>query len=47
MAADYDIPVIVNTDAHSIDRLDAYVDYGLELVKRCGLRRVELRRMVS
>ena len=42
MASDYDISVIVNTDAHSLDRLDAYVDYGLDLVRRCGLRRVEL-----
>ena len=42
MAADYDIPVMVNTDAHSLDRLNAYVEYGLDLVKKYGLKRVEL-----
>ena len=42
MAADYDIRVIVNTDAHSLERLDAHVQYGLDLVSEFGLRRVEL-----
>ena len=42
MAADYSVPVMVNTDAHSLERLDAYVEYGLDLVKKYGLKRVEL-----
>ena len=42
MAADYDIPVIVNTDAHGADQLDANVEYGLDLVRKYGLRRMEL-----
>ena len=42
MAADYDIPVMVNTDAHSLERLEACAEYGLEIVKKNGLRRVEL-----
>ena len=42
MAADYDIPVILNTDAHSLERLDAFTEYGFELIRKYGLRRVEL-----
>jgi len=42
MASDYEIPVILNTDAHSLERLDAYVEYGFELIRKYGLRRVEL-----
>lgn len=42
MASDYNIPVIVNTDAHSLERLEAHVEYGFDLVSRYGLRRVEL-----
>lgn len=42
MASEYDIPVILNTDAHSLERLNAYTEYGFDLIRRCGLRRVEL-----
>ena len=44
MASDYDIRVILNTDAHSPERLDAFTDYGLDLIRRYGLKRVELER---
>ena len=42
IASDYDIPVILNTDAHSLERLDAFADYGMDLIREYGLRRVEL-----
>ncbi len=42
MASDYDIPVILNTDAHSLERLNAFTDYGFDLIRRNGLKRVEL-----
>lgn len=42
MASDYEIPVILNTDAHSLERLDAFTGYGFEMIRRCGLKRVEL-----
>ena len=44
IASDYDIPVILNTDAHSLERLDAHVDYGMKLIDEFGLRRVEIQR---
>ena len=42
MASDYDIRVIVNSDAHSLERLEAYAEYGLTLAEKYGLKRVEL-----
>ena len=42
MAAEKNIRVIVNTDAHTVDQLDSGVDYGMELVRRYHLQRVEL-----
>ena len=42
MASDYDIPVILNTDAHSLERLNAFTDYGFDMIRRYKFRRVEL-----
>ena len=42
MASDYRISVIVNSDAHSPERLDESAGYGLALVEKYGLKRVEL-----
>lgn len=42
MASGRDIRVIINTDTHSIEKLDLDVDYGMELVSRYHLKRVEL-----
>ena len=42
LASDYGIDVIVNTDAHSLERLEAYAQFGIDMAERNGLRRVEL-----
>ena len=42
MASDFCIDVIVNTDAHSLERLEAYSQFGIDLAEKNGLRRMEL-----
>lgn len=42
MASGRNIKVIVNTDAHSVEKLDSGTDYGMELIRRFNLQWVEL-----
>ena len=42
MASGRNLKVIVNTDAHSVEKLDSGTDYGMELIRRFNLQRVEL-----
>ena len=44
MASDRNIRVIANTDSHSVEKLDSGIDYGMELIRRYNLRRVELEK---
>ena len=43
LAAEYDVPVVVNSDAHAPQDLCGRIEDGLTLVKRFGLRLADMR----